>query len=70
MVHQVLFDHFHRRMGEISREWRMGLTIGTVQDNDGMLDAICVGVLSAMDELRAEVRALAKDFPGDCLVPV
>lgn len=82
MVEQWVFDHFHREWRRIEREWRNGgLKIEDValrpdpasyskMLDPGMFEAVAAGVNAARAELRAWVRAMAKESPGAYLVPV
>lgn len=65
-----LYDHFHKRWGEIDREWRAPLTVGEVQSAPGMFEAVAMGIEAARASLRDEVRSLARQFPGSYLVPI
>ncbi len=81
MVDESIWLYFHKEWRRIEREWRGSLTVGDVQlvvapgsysklESTGMLEAIALGMSAARSELRAEVRRMAKDFPGAYLVPV
>ena len=81
MVDESIWRYFHDEWRRIEREWRTGLTVGDVQmvlaqgsytklESPGMLEAVAGAVRAARAELRAEIRRMAKDFPGAFLVPV
>lgn len=64
LVSEVLYWHYRTRWREIDRDWLGGA--GSLE----VFSAAFTGIRAAREELRAEVRALAKDFPGRYLVPV
>lgn len=81
MVDEGLWSFFHKEWARIEREWRGGLKVSDVElvpaadtytklVSPGILEAIALGVSAARDELRAQVRRMAPDFPGTYLVPV
>jgi hypothetical protein len=81
MVDESIWAYFHKEWRRIDREWRGAVTVGNAQlvlaegsytklESSGFLEGVAQGVRAARAELRAEVRRMAKDFPGAYLVPV
>jgi hypothetical protein len=67
LVSEIVHDHYRKRWSEIDREWNVLASIEAI----GTVRHV---VRAARDELRAEIRHLAKSFPpnesGTYLIPV
>jgi hypothetical protein len=69
MVDEGVWRWYHKRRSELYAEWSSGRFARERWQGEPD-DHVTLCLRAGMDELRAHVRRLAKDFPGIYLVPV